>query len=274
MYEPNVWVLTIFATILTTLCSLVGAFFVSNTCSKYVHSEIFLKNAVGFAVGVLLSTVFLHTIPEALHLFEHKEETYVISGIIFLSGVLCSILVEVIAHQHKHHLAQKHSSSAEQDILENKQEIESVAYNVIWGDAFHNFTDGIMIATSFTLCSTKLGWVVTLSVIIHELPHELTDLIVLIKSGMSIKRALIFNFLSSLTSIIAAIIVLSINEIPPNIQGYIIMFGSGSLTFISLCQLLPSISKDDHKEPTHLIFLILGMVLIGLLGLYHPECKY
>lgn len=276
MYELNVWLSSIGATVIVSLCSLVGVVFISFVRVGNDVNKNFFKNTIAFAIGVLLTTIFIHLIPEAFHLFEeeqHSSDLY--RWIVFLCGIFCSILVEIFAHQHSHHIENENKNDELPDIESQSKEtnIEPVAYNVIFGDAFHNFTDGLLIATAFTTCTQRLGWIVTLSIVLHELPHELLDFTILIHSGMSVKKAVIANLISSLTSVLGAIVILSVGEINGAVKGYLMMFSAGILTFISLSQLLPSISKDDHHTPFYLLLLLLGSGLIGLLSLYHPECE-
>ena len=55
----------------------------------------------------------------------------------------------------------------------------------------HNFTDGIAIGASFSISGGekggsghKMGIAAMLSVLFHEIPHELSDFTILIESGM------------------------------------------------------------------------------------------
>lgn len=49
-------------------------------------------------------------------------------------------------------------------------------------DVAHNFTDGLAIGASF-LAGTGLGTVTALTVLLHEVPHEVGDLAILVQSG-------------------------------------------------------------------------------------------
>lgn len=60
---------------------------------------------------------------------------------------------------------------------------------ILIGDGFHNAIDGIVIAASF-LTSYELGVFATLSVMMHEIPQELGDFGVLLKSVLTRKKAI------------------------------------------------------------------------------------
>ena len=69
----------------------------------------------------------------------------------------------------------------------------------------------------------------------HEVPQEYLDFIIMVRAGMSVPRALAFNFLSACTSFLGAIIVLaSGSSLSTNFQGYLIMYGTGKLTIFSI----------------------------------------
>ncbi|VDK29962.1 unnamed protein product [Gongylonema pulchrum] len=77
--------------------------------------------------------------------------------------------------------------------------LKSAAFVIIFGDAIHNFIDGVAVGASFVI-SKQVGLATSLAVACHELPHELGDFAVLIESGLSVPRAMFLNFLSALTA--------------------------------------------------------------------------
>jgi zinc transporter 7 len=58
--------------------------------------------------------------------------------------------------------------------------------NVI-ADFVHNFTDGMAISSSF-LVGIGTGLTTAVAVCIHEIPHEIGDLAILVKSGATPKQ--------------------------------------------------------------------------------------
>jgi len=61
-------------------------------------------------------------------------------------------------------------------------------------DFSHNFTDGLAIGASFA-AGQNIGIITTLTILFHEIPHEIGDFAVLIQSGCSKKKV---RFLNSL----------------------------------------------------------------------------
>lgn len=60
--------------------------------------------------------------------------------------------------------------------------------HVLTKNQVHNFADGVTIGAAFLSCSTAIGWTVTASAILHEIPHELADFMALLNGGMSVKQ--------------------------------------------------------------------------------------
>ena len=54
-------------------------------------------------------------------------------------------------------------------------------------DFTHNFTDGLAIGASF-LVSPAVGAVTTLTILLHEVPHEIGDFAILVQSGCTKKK--------------------------------------------------------------------------------------
>lgn len=59
-------------------------------------------------------------------------------------------------------------------------------------DFAHNFTDGLAIGASY-LAGHNIGIVTTLTILFHEVPHEIGDFAILIQSGCS-KTKVIYLF--------------------------------------------------------------------------------
>lgn len=56
-------------------------------------------------------------------------------------------------------------------------------------DFTHNFTDGLAIGASY-LAGKHVGFITTLTILFHEIPHEIGDFAILIQSGCSKSKVL------------------------------------------------------------------------------------
>lgn len=63
----------------------------------------------------------------------------------------------------------------------------------LFGDAIHNFVDGLVIAGAF-VNSIPLGMSTSLAILVHEIPQEIGDFGVLVHAGFKKRQALLMNF--------------------------------------------------------------------------------
>ncbi len=80
-------------------------------------------------------------------------------------------------HSDKDH---SHDDSSEGDI-------KVAGYLNLAADFTHNFTDGLAIGASF-LVNRNLGFITTVTILLHEVPHEIGDFAILIQSGCSKRK--------------------------------------------------------------------------------------
>ncbi|KAF8903633.1 ZIP zinc transporter-domain-containing protein [Mucidula mucida] len=70
------------------------------------------------------------------------------------------------------------------------------AYLNLFGDFVHNITDGLAMAASF-YASPLIGATTTLACFAHEIPHEIADYSILIRSGFTKRQAMQSQFLTA-----------------------------------------------------------------------------
>ncbi len=87
----------------------------------------------------------------------------------------------------------ENSTESKKQAAENKQEneIQVAGYLNLAADFAHNFTDGLAIGASY-LAGQNIGIVTTLTILFHEVPHEIGDFAILIQSGCSKRKVFLF----------------------------------------------------------------------------------
>ena len=65
-----------------------------------------------------------------------------------------------------------------------ESDIKVAGYLNLAADFAHNFTDGLAIGASF-LVNRNLGLITTMTILLHEVPHEIGDFAILVQSGCS-----------------------------------------------------------------------------------------
>lgn len=202
-------------------------------------SERFIPVLVSYAIGTLLGAALLGMIPHAVkHLSAHTVMFSVLAGIIAFY-----ILESFMLWRHCH---------------EKDCQFHSAAGSLILiGDAFHNFVDGVLIASAF-MVSTSAGITASLAVIAHEIPQEAGDFSILLHSGYSRGKAFFYNSLSSSTTMIGALLgyfsMSGIRQLAP----YILCISAASFLYIALADLIP-----DRRQKRNLSDVAIELVLIA-----------
>merc|ERR1712176_53748 len=88
------------------------------------------------------------------------------------------------------------SDSAEDEV----EEIQVAGYLNLFADCFHNFTDGLAVGASF-LAGESIGMITTLTILFHEVPHEIGDFAILIQSGVPRNKAIALQLLTAVGAI-------------------------------------------------------------------------
>ncbi len=246
----------IIASFITSLFSLVGVFFLSLSLDKLKKIVMFL---VSLSAGALLGDAFLHLLPEIIEK-SHQELDYGHNEFVWfgvLGGIILFFILEKIIHWRHCH------------IPTSSEHIHPVGKMNLIGDALHNLIDGMVIAGAFLL-DVNLGIITTIAVISHEIPQEIGDFGVLIHAGYKIKKALFFNFVSGLFSLLGALLAIAFNFYSESFIDFIIPITAGGFIYIASSDLIPELKKECSMRKTlgqlGGIFLGLGfMILIKLL---------
>ncbi|MEK7159781.1 MAG: ZIP family metal transporter [Patescibacteria group bacterium] len=239
-----VWFNTLFSVIVVSLLSFSGALLFLMKKERSTH---FLLYLVSFSVGALLGDVFIHILPEIVE----KERFSASTGLYFLIGIVIFFAIEKFANWHHCH------------DLEHTHHLKKLAYTNLIGDGLHNFIDGMIIAGAY-LISFPLGLATTLAVVFHEIPQEIGDLGVLMYSGMSRVKALLFNFLSACLALLGAIVTLIVVENVENLLVVLLAIAGGGFIYIAGSDLIPELHKECKfcRSIYQLLFIVGGMALM------------
>jgi zinc and cadmium transporter len=245
----QVWLYSLVSVIIVSLISLIGV--ITLALKKEILHKILLF-LVSFAVGALFGDAFIHLLPEA---FEESGANLVTSLYIILGIVIFFILEKFIRWHHCHLPAHEHHLHP------------VVALNLI-GDGVHNFIDGMIIGATY-LVSIPLGIATTLAVVLHEIPQEIGDFGVLIHGGLSIKKALIFNFLSAVTSILGAIFALVVGSHMKGFTAALVPITAGGFIYIAGSDLIPELHGGCDVKASNafwqLVWLLAGVAIMAAL---------
>ena len=207
---------------------------------------------VGFAIGTLLGASFLALLPEALEA-KHGVEAREI-GLTVLLGLLGFFLLEkMVLWRHCHtHDCEVHGSD-----IEHAKKV-ATGNLILIGDGIHNLVDGILIAAAF-LTDIHLGIVTSMAVIAHEIPQELGDFAVLLHSGYSRAKALIYNVLASLTTIVGGVVAYFSFSLAQAAVPYVLAIAASSFIYIAVADLIPGLHKRPELSATMQQFSLIAL---------------
>ncbi|XP_034066384.1 zinc transporter ZIP4 isoform X1 [Gymnodraco acuticeps] len=160
---------------------------------------------------------------------------------------------------------------------ERTREQRLLPYMITIGDGIHNFADGLAMGAAFSL-SWKSGLATSLAVLCHELPHELGDFAILLHSGVSVRKALLLNVGSAMTSFVGLYIALSVATDLATKQ-WIAAITAGLFLYVGLADMLPTMVHISNKRPW-LMFLLQNVGLLSgwgillLLSLYEERISF
>lgn len=231
------------------------------------------QHLLSLAAGALLATAFMHLLPEA---FESPVGAEALFTTLLVGLVFFFLLdkAELWHHGHEHHHEPAHSHAhdhehghapaAHHDHGSHPQR-RSGGWAVLAGDSVHCFGDGILIASAF-MADVGLGVVAAVSVLAHEVPHHIGDLVVLGQSSASRRAALLKVSLAGAVTSLGGITGWWLVEQLHGYLPYFLAVASSSFIYVALADLIPQLQKrlgarDTARQITWLLGGI-GMVVL------------
>ena len=223
-----------------------------------------ISTVVSYAVGALLGAVFLDILP---HLFEETKNPARIAAFILCGILVFFVLEKLLLWRHAHGDEPGEAPHA------HEHDHGRSGWMIVVGDSFHNFTDGVIIASAF-LADTRLGVVTALAIIAHEIPQEIGDFLVLLHSGFSRRMALMLNALSGLATLAGATLAYFALSGVRHWIPEILAIAAASMIYVAVADLIPGLHRRTALRETvgQVAFIALGVASIWLIhALLHPE---
>lgn len=221
---------------------------------------------ISYAIGALLGAAFLEVLPHAIEAAESPER----AAMNILAGILIFFVLEKLVlwrhchdegchgHGHDHH---GHAAKQEHDHGRS-------GLLILVGDTFHNFVDGVLIAAAFVE-STPLGIVTALAIIAHEIPQEAGDFLILLHSGYSRTKALAFNLLSSLATLVGGILAYFALSHMQSLVPVFLALAAASMIYVAVADLIPGLHKRTELRATAQQVLLIAAGIASIV-LAHP----
>ncbi|XP_071528528.1 zinc transporter ZIP13 homolog [Panulirus ornatus] len=269
-YQP--WICSVIAAIAVGLAGILPLFLLPTDHEMKTSSggRNLLQLLLSFAVGGLLGDVFLHLLPEAwsmaLEAGAGTHEAFTQVGLCVLAGIFVFIIVEMMA---THELVGPQNNNNTKGGSEvTKKEV--TGYLNLIANGIDNFTHGLAVAGSF-MVSYKTGLLTTSAILIHEVPHEIGDFAILLKSGFTRWEATKAQVYTAGIGLIGALVTLFIgtSEVLGGIQVYILAFTAGGFLNIALVTVLPELLQEDRPAQScaQLLCLLFGTLTMATVAI-------
>ncbi len=224
--------------------------------SKYLH------HMVSLSVGILLSVGLLHLLPEAYH--HNNNDSNILFNLILISLICFFALEKISLLRHNHHYeGDGHQHHKGYD----SNEAGRGGILILIGSSLHNFSDGLLVSAAF-LTDPSLGIVTSASITIHEIPHKLSNFVVLKNAGLKLYHAFTLILFSSLFSLIGGITGYFLLQENREWIPYFLVIASSSFLYISMADLMPQMHEKRSsilEVIPQLLFVIIGVTIIYII---------
>lgn len=231
----------LFYSLIGGIFSLIGGILL---LSKQSVADKLARYATPFAAGALLAATFFELLPESI---EHTAEGAATRWT--LAGIIVFFLLEHFLHWFHHHYEHEDKEGA------------VTAPLIIIGDTIHNFLDGIAIGAAF-LINIPTGIVAAVAVAAHEIPQEIGDFGLLLKSGYVRRKVLLINVASALMSSAGALLTYWLGSRAALPLGELLAITAGMFIYIAASDLIPAIHNTNKGKGS---ILTVGLLFLGLL---------
>ncbi|KAK3915220.1 Protein catecholamines up [Frankliniella fusca] len=219
-------------------------------------------------------------------------------GLSVLGGILVFLMVEKFvrlvkgdhSHSHGHTHAKPATTESVKDAkqpdskgkLKEKESTKQVveketadgdirvaAYLNLAADFTHNFTDGLAIGASY-LAGRNVGIITTITILFHEVPHEIGDFAILIQSGCSRRKAMMLQLVTALGALSGTVFSLLAQGTGDVGVSWILPFTAGGFIYVATVTVIPELLVDTKfwQSVKEIIALLVGVYMMVLIAEY------
>ena len=269
--------MTLVAIILATLAAGIGSVWVAALLMSLAGGRspgVMPQRLLSLAAGALLATAFMHLLPEAFESHGKAHDLFItlLVGLVFFF-LLSKAELWHHGHEHSHGEAHDHAGHDHSHHHDHAHQHDHGHGNgkggwaVLTGDSVHCFGDGVLIASAF-MADIRLGLIAALSVLAHEVPHHMGDIVVLRQSSSNRRVALIkvsmAGAVTTLGGIAGYFLIGQLHDWLP----YFLVIASSSFIYVALADLIPQLQKRlSAKETVAQVFwLLLGITIVTVMS--------
>lgn len=127
------------------------------------------------------------------------------------------------------------------------EQIKVAGYLNLAADFAHNLTDGLAIGASF-ITGQGIGLMTTLTILFHEIPHEIGDFAILVQSGCSRKKAMFLQLITAVGAVTGTLISLVADGMSETASPWILPFTAGGFIYIACVSVIPELLEETNLK--------------------------
>ena len=138
-----------------------------------------------------------------------------------------------------------------------------------------NFTHGLAIAASY-VANPAVGFLTTLAILCHEIPHEIGDFAILLHSGFNTWEAAQAQMVTACGGLVGVVAGLTAEHLSSS-AGWLLPFTAGGFLYIALVSIIPDLLEEQGARASLLQLggVVLGVVVMALVTLVEKKsCSY
>lgn len=196
---------------------------------------------VCFAAGVLIAASFLHIIPKSIEM-NARAPVFLLLGYVGLHAFNHFVTAYVCEKRPDAHTA--------------------FGLVALAGIGLHSFLDGVIYSITYTV-SVFTGVLATTGMVFHEFPEGVITYLLLLRSGYSQGKALLFSLLAAALSTPLGMLVSYplLAHIGPDVLGALLSFSAGALVYVGATHLLPQAEQETKR---YSLVALAGGILVAV----------
>lgn len=220
-----------------------------------------VPHLISYAIGALLGAAFLEVLPNAV--IASGDASGI--GRVILFGLLGFFVLEKLVIWRHCHIeeCEGHEQLEPEHGADVGHDYGRSGLLIVIGDTFHNFVDGVLIASAF-MADIRLGMVTALAIIAHEIPQEVGDFLILIHSGYSRARAFMYNLLSSFATVIGGLLAYFALSRAEGVVPVMLGLAAASMIYVAVADLIPGLHKRTELKATVQQVLLIGLGITSI----------
>ena len=282
------------AILIATLAAGIGSVWIAALLMRFGlgnGNRVGTQHLLSLAAGALLATAFMHLLPEAFeesHAHAHELFPILLVGLVFF---FLLDKAELWHHGHEHYDAHraeskdagahKHEPAHDHDHDHDGHDHghahahshghshgkQGGGWSILTGDSVHCFGDGVLIASAF-MADMRLGIVAAVSVLAHEVPHHIGDLVVMSQGSVDRRIALIKVSLAGAVTALGGLAGYFLLSHLEDGLMYLLVIASSSFIYVALADLIPQLQKRLSAAQTfaQIAWLVAGILIVTVVS--------